>query len=121
MTTAVKRAILRGWYNQAIAAGVPLCEYLQSKLSAIADGAGTGAGRRVQSASQGGESVSYGDPDDDVVSQPGWFDFLALSSEVCLVCTGTSDQEKLDCLLANVGYSAKTLQKTYTGLRGCGC
>lgn len=117
MTTAQKRVKLRAWYNAAIAAGVPFCQYLQDQAAASLEGAETGAGRLVQSTSHGSLSVSYGD-DGGATDEAS--EFLALSAEACLSCTGT-DEEKLDCLIANVGFTARYVQKCYTGLRGCGC
>lgn len=122
MTTAQKRIKLRAWFTAAQSAGVAYCQFLQDKAAASLEGAETGAGRMIQSASQGGESASYGDPADDPVPQDEAAEFLALSAEFCLACPGTTDQEKLDCLIANVAVSARYVVKSHTGLRtGCGC
>lgn len=118
MTTAQKRIKLRAWYACATAAGIPFCQFLQDKAAASLEGAESGSGRQIQSSSQGGLSVSYSDT--DTIPQSEAAEFLALSAEACLACTGT-DEEKLECLIANVGVSARYLQKSYTGLRGCGC
>jgi hypothetical protein len=109
---------LQGWYNAAVAAGVPLCEYLQEQSSASMEGEETGAGRLVQSTSHGSLSVSYAD-DGGAADEAS--DLLAKAAVTCRSCTGT-DQEKLDCLIATVPYDKTILVKSYTGLRsGCGC
>jgi len=120
LSTAQKRILLRTWYAEAQACGIPFCQYLQTQAAASLKGATAGAGRRVTSASRAGESATYGDADSDVVPQDESVQFQALTAEVCLECEGT-DEEKFNCLLSATAVTGRYLVKSNYGLRGCGC
>ncbi len=120
LTWSFKATLLDSWYKQAQVAGVPLCEFLHTKAETVVGAVETGAGQRIISTSNAGQSVTYGDTASDVVPLDETTEFLMQSAQACEACTGT-DEEKLACLKANVAPTARYLVKSYTGLRGCGC
>jgi hypothetical protein len=113
--------LLQDAYDQAVAAGIPFCQYLKDQAKASMSGAGSVDGRRIISTSDGGQSVSYGDSESDLVPESEMSQFWALAARTCPECAGATDQETLACLQGSITADARYLVKSYRGLRGCGC
>jgi hypothetical protein len=116
-----KWLLLQEAYDQAVAAGIPLCQYIKDKALALMSGAGSVEGRRILSTSDGGQSVSFGDAESDLVGESDLSQFWASAARTCPECTGATDQDTLDCLQATTTADARHLIKSNRGLRGCGC
>ena len=117
-----KWLLLQNAYDEAIAAGVPFCQFLKDKAKASMSGAGSVEGRRIVSTSDGGTSVSFGDSESDLVPESELSQFWAQAARQCPDCSGTTEQETLDCLVATItAADARYVVKSNWGLRGCGC
>jgi|GEM_PF-5564920 len=116
-----KWLILTVAYKEAVSQGIPFCQYLQDKAEGSMAGAGSVEGRRIVSTSDGGQSVSYGNPGDDPISESAMSSFLPTAARRCQECPGT-DEEKLNCLLGSeIMVDPRYKIATYRSLRGCGC
>lgn len=121
LSPGIIEGILDGLFDAAQAAGVPFCDYLKAARKEAVSGATTGAGRRIVSVSNAGQSVSYGDGDNDTIPQDQAIEVLAQAASLCPQCLGT-DEEKLECLKVIITAPApRYLVHHSSGLRGCGC
>jgi hypothetical protein len=115
-----KRVLIQHWANEAIQAGIPLCQYLQEQAAASLEDVVAGGARLIQSSSEAGHSASYVDPSSDPLPQSEAMQLLAAAAELCPECTGT-DEEKVQCLKDSLGTVVRYRVGDYCNLRNCGC
>jgi hypothetical protein len=96
--------MLRGWFEDATAAGIPFCEYLSKLSKASLKGAESGDNRLISSTSNAGQSTSFAPSSDQLVAPGEASQFLADCAEECLACDVVNppvQEDFLNCLLAS--------------------
>jgi hypothetical protein len=123
LTDAQKLVKLWCWFDEATAAGIPVCQHLEEQACASLNGSGGGAGGgMISSTSSGGHSVSFFGPDDQPINPGSQAEYVAMAATHCDACAQyIEDKKQWAACMLNQTRGIKSFVKGYWGLRGCGC